>query len=151
MPYSRVWVINLVQSTSSPEPALPSSSWTGNGRSGRIQNRNLKILVRFNCARVKLFTNLTKRSSWGNLALLAHRYNLIVSKQFFFLAWPLIDVFNTEDRTRKDCSRRPKKNVAIKTFVRHRNTLISKAVCKFKRFSIMYESQKKWHWNDFQK
>ena len=83
MPYSRVWVINLFRSISSPEPALPSYNWTGNGSSGRIQNRNLKILVRFNCARVKLFTNLTKRSSWGNLALLAHCYNLIVSKQFF--------------------------------------------------------------------
>ena len=152
MPYSRVWVINLVQSTSSPEPALPSSSWTGNGRSRRIQNRNLKILVRFNCARVKLFTNLTKRSSWGNLALLAHCYNLIVSKQFFFLSVTSDRcIYSTEERTRKDCSRRPKKNVAIKTFVRHRDTLISKAVGKFKRFSIMYESQKKWHWNDFQK
>ena len=30
---------------SSPEPALPLSSGTGNGRSGRIQHRNHKILV----------------------------------------------------------------------------------------------------------
>ena len=30
---------------SSPEPTLPLSSGTGNGRSGRIQNRNQKILV----------------------------------------------------------------------------------------------------------
>ena len=99
-----------------------------------------KSWFRFNCACLKLFANWTKRSSRGNFALLIHCYNLLVSKQFFFLTWPLNDVFNTKESSRKDCPRRPKKKVATKTFVSRCDT--STAVCKFKGFSIMYESHK---------
>ena len=51
---------------------------------------------RFNCACVKLFTHLTKKSSQGKFSLLAHCYNLLFPKQFFFL-WPLVDVFGEEN------------------------------------------------------
>ena len=47
-----------------------SSGW-GNGRSGRIRNRNE------DCACVKLFTHLTNGSFQGTFSLLANSYNFL--------------------------------------------------------------------------
>ena len=74
---------------------------------------------RFNCACVKLFTHLTKKSSQGKFSLLAHCYNWLFPKQFFFL-WPLVDVFGEERQvTWKDCLRRPKMYIYLNTTNEH--------------------------------
>ena len=135
---------------SSPEPALPLSSETANGPSGRIQIFKIgttKSWFRFNCACVKWFTHLFKRSSGVNFALLAHRYNSLVPMHFFFfvLLWPLSDVF-LRKVTPKDCSRRPKKK---------NWNVTTKAMCKLywiasaparKPYRIGYEL---WFWRVF--
>ena len=73
----------------------------------------------FNCACVKLFTHLTKKSSRGKFPLLAHCYNLLFPKQFFFL-WPLVDVFGEERQvTWKDYLRRPKMYICLNTANEH--------------------------------
>ena len=74
---------------------------------------------RFNCACVKLFTHLTKKSAQGKFSLLAHCCNLLFPKQFFFL-WPLVDVFGEERQvTWKDCLRRPKMYIYLNTANEH--------------------------------
>ena len=74
---------------------------------------------RFNCAWVKLFTHLTKKSSQGKFSLLAHCYNLLFPKQFFFLS-PLVDVFSEERQvTWKDCLRSPKMYIYLNTTNEH--------------------------------
>ena len=74
---------------------------------------------RFNCACVKLFTHLTKKSSQGKFSLLAHCHNLLFPKQFFFL-WPLVHVFGEERQvTWMDCLRRPKMYIYLNTANEH--------------------------------
>ena len=74
-----------------------------------------------------LGTHLTKTSSRGKFSLLAHCYNLLSPKLFFFL-WPLIDAFGEERQvTWKDCLRRPKMYIVVsKTKTEARSTQISK-------------------------
>ena len=75
--HSRAQRYSLMRKTTtwSPEPELPLSSGTGNGRSG-------KSWFRFNCAFVKLLTHLTKKPSRGNFPLHAH-WNIIAPLQYF--------------------------------------------------------------------
>ena len=61
-----------------------------------LEESKTETWFRFNCACVKLFTHLTKKSSQGKFSLLAHCHNLLFPKQFFFL-WPLVDVFGEEN------------------------------------------------------
>ena len=113
----RVELIRLTRRQSCPQSLrypYPAAEWATDAleepKAGTTKSR-----FRFNCACVKLFTHLmTKRSSRGNFALLAHWY-IIVPKQFFF-TWPLIDVSSNL----KGLSKRPKKNICLFKMLRLR-------------------------------
>ena len=84
-----------------------------------LEESKTETWFRFNCACVKLFTHLTKKSSQGKFSLLTHCYNLLFPKQFFFLS-PLVDVFGEERQVIwKDCLRSPKMYIYLNTTNKH--------------------------------
>ena len=133
---------------SSPAPALPLSSETANGRSGRIQIFKIgttKSWFRFNRACVKWFTHLFKRSSRVNFALLAHRYNLLVPMHFFCLIVTFDRSISEESNSKGLFKETEKKNWNVTTKPMCKLYWIASAPAR-KPYRIGYEL---WFWRVF--
>ena len=93
----------------------------------------------FNCACVKWFTHLFKRSSGVNFALLAHRYNLLVPMHFFFC------LISEESNSKGLFKETEKKNWKVTTKAMCKLYWIASAPAR-KPYRIGYEL---WFWRVF--